>query len=110
MSPSAAASRLEAKTSFVPSGENIGKPSNVPLKVIRSSPEPSTPIRNRSKLRPSGLCRFDEKMMRSPSGCQYGAKLAPPKSVTCRRLLPSASITNTSTAVGRHSPRSSSRL
>jgi hypothetical protein len=26
---------FEANTNFLPSGENIGKPSNVPLKVIR---------------------------------------------------------------------------
>src|SRR5205085_11065595 len=34
--------RFEAKTSFLPSGENIGKPSKVSLYVMRSRPVPST--------------------------------------------------------------------
>ena len=37
VSPVLAALRFEAKTSFFPSGENIGNPSNVSLNVIRSS-------------------------------------------------------------------------
>ena len=45
VSPSAFALRLDANTSFFPSGENIGKPSNVSLKLIRSRPVPSTLIR-----------------------------------------------------------------
>ena len=36
--------RFEAKTSFFPSGVNIGKPSNVSLKVIRSNPVASVLI------------------------------------------------------------------
>ena len=44
VSPRVFALRFEAKTSFLPSGENIGKPSNVSLKVMRSSPVPSTLI------------------------------------------------------------------
>ena len=41
VSPSALALRFEANTSFLPSGENIGKPSNVSLYVMRSRPVPS---------------------------------------------------------------------
>jgi hypothetical protein len=44
VSPWVFALRFEAKTSFLPLGENIGKPSNVSLKVIRSKPVPSTLI------------------------------------------------------------------
>lgn len=54
VSPSTRASRLDANTSWAPSGENIGKPSNVPLNVTRSRPVPSSLIRNRSKSRPAG--------------------------------------------------------
>src|SRR6267143_5239232 len=45
-----ASCRLEAQTSFLPSGLNIGKPSNVDAVVTCSSPDPSGLIRNRSKL------------------------------------------------------------
>src|SRR5829696_10435795 len=44
VSPDFSALRLDANTSFFPSGENIGNPSNVSLKVIRSKPVPSTLI------------------------------------------------------------------
>lgn len=54
VSPGIRALRLEAKTSFRPSGENMGKPSKVGLKVIRSSPVPSSLMRKRSKLRREG--------------------------------------------------------
>ncbi len=41
VSPSTFPSRFDAKTRCLPSGENMGKPSNVSLKVIRSRPVPS---------------------------------------------------------------------
>src|ERR1044071_7316197 len=41
VSPRTCEWRLDAKTSFLPSGENIGKPSNVSLNVMRSRPLPS---------------------------------------------------------------------
>ena len=44
VSPGSASLRFEAKTNFFPFGENIGKPSKVGLKVIRSRPLPSTLI------------------------------------------------------------------
>ena len=44
VSPRVLALRFEAKTSFLPSGVNIGKPSKVSSKVMRSSPVPSTLI------------------------------------------------------------------
>ncbi len=44
VSPRVFALRLDANTSFLPSGENIGKPSKVSLYVMRSSPDPSTLI------------------------------------------------------------------
>ena len=65
-----------------PSGENIGNPSKVGLKVTCSSPVPSRLMRNRSKFRPFGLWWLDEKMMRRPSGCHDGAKFAPPRRVS----------------------------
>ena len=37
-----------------------------------------------------------------PSGVQYGAQFAPPPFVICLRFLPSRSMTNTSSWVGRH--------
>ena len=37
-------------------------------------------------MRPFGSSWFDAKMRRLPSGCQDGAKLAPPSVVTCRRF------------------------
>ena len=42
VSPGFAALRLEANTSFVPSGLNMGKPSNSGEWVMRSSPVPSS--------------------------------------------------------------------
>jgi len=44
VSPCFAALRFEQKTIFRPSGENIGKPSNVSLNVRHSWPVPSTLI------------------------------------------------------------------
>src|SRR6185369_14519768 len=44
VSPCFFALRFDANTSFFPSGENIGNPSNVSLNVIRSRPLPSTLI------------------------------------------------------------------
>ena len=51
---------------------------------------------------------FDAKIRRLPSGCQDGAKLAPPSLVTCRRFEPSRFITKSSSDVGRHRPSLSS--
>src|SRR6267143_1304080 len=45
-----ASCRLDAQTSFLPSGLNIGKPSNVDAVVTCSRREPSGLIRNRSKF------------------------------------------------------------
>src|SRR5688500_15173728 len=59
VSPSRAALRLEAKTSFRPSGENIGNPSNDSPNVICSSPVPSTLTKKMSKLLPRGFFAFD---------------------------------------------------
>ena len=42
VSPSIFALRFDANTRCLPSGENIGKPSNVSLKVTCSRPVPST--------------------------------------------------------------------
>ena len=42
VSPSDFALRFEANTMRLPSGENIGNPSKVSLKVMRSRPVPST--------------------------------------------------------------------
>src|SRR5688500_12736674 len=50
VSPGFLAPRFDAKTSFFPSGENIGNPSNVSLNVTRSMPVPSRLIRARSKF------------------------------------------------------------
>src|SRR5918995_404940 len=80
--PSCAAWRLLAKTSILPSGENMGKPSNVGLFVLRSRLVPSTSMAQSSKSRPRGLWWLDEKMIRLPSGYQYGAKLAACSEVT----------------------------
>ena len=44
VSPRDFALRFDANTSFLPSGENMGKPSNVSLNVMRSRPLPSTLI------------------------------------------------------------------
>ncbi len=44
VSPRFLAFRFEAKTSFLPSGENMGKPSKVSWSVMRSRPLPSTLI------------------------------------------------------------------
>ena len=82
VSPLAFWNRFDAKTSFLPSGENIGKPSNDAFHVTRSSPVPSTLTSHSSKSRPRGLCWFDEKMIFLPSGEKNGAKLAPPSEVT----------------------------
>ena len=75
--------RFDAKTSCVPSGENIGKPSNVSLNVTCSRPVPSRLIRKMSKLRSFGSLTFDAKISRLPSGCQDGAKFAAASFVTC---------------------------
>ena len=44
VSPCFAALRLEQKTIFLPSSENIGKPSKASLNVTRSIPEPYLPL------------------------------------------------------------------
>ena len=68
VSPSIFALRFDAKTRCRPSGENIGKPSNVSLNVTCSSPVPSRLIRKTSKLRCCGSLTFDAKISRLPSG------------------------------------------
>src|SRR5215211_4635379 len=50
VSPGFASSRFEAKTIFLPSGENIGKPSKDSLNVTRSRAVPSTFTIARSKF------------------------------------------------------------
>ncbi len=62
----------------------MGNPSNSPLVVTCTRPDPSKFTMNRSKFRPSGFSWFVEKMMRSPSGWKNGAKFAPPSAVTWR--------------------------
>ena len=76
--------RFEANTNFLPSGENIGNPSNVGLYVIRSSPVPSVFTTYRSKSLPFGSAILEAKMIRFPSGKKYGAKLAALLRVTWR--------------------------
>src|SRR5690606_38378298 len=90
VSPSCAAPRLDAKTSMLPSGLNIGKPSKSGFVVTRSSPVPSTLIRYRSKSRPDGSCMFELKMIWRPFGCGNGAKFAAPLAVRRRWFVPSA--------------------
>src|SRR5262249_40207292 len=51
--------RLLAKTSDLPSGENIGKPSKLSLKVTCVAAVPSSLIIQRSKLRPLGSATLD---------------------------------------------------
>ncbi len=71
--------RFDAKTSFEPSGENIGKPSKPPVYVMRSRFEPSVSTAHRSNSRPFGSPVFDEKMMRLPDGKKYGPNDAAPR-------------------------------
>ena len=51
VSPCFAAFLFDAKTNFLPSGENIGNPSKVYSNVTLSKPVPSTFINARSKFR-----------------------------------------------------------
>ena len=55
--------RFEQNAIRRPSGENIGKPSNVGLYVIRSRSVPSTFTAQTSKSRPAGSARFETKRM-----------------------------------------------
>ncbi len=93
--------RLLAKAMRFPSGLNMGKPSKVGLAVTRSSPVPSRLMRKRSKFRPWGSPKLEEKMRRFPSGVKKGQKFAAPLLVTCRRPVPSAFMTKSSMWEGR---------
>jgi hypothetical protein len=98
--------RFEAKTSRVPSGENMGKPSNPSDQVMRSRPDPSTLTAHRSNSLPlpDASPWFDEKMIRSPDGNHEGAKDAAPRYVICCASVPSALATMISSLPGRTSP------
>ena len=102
VSPCVFALRFDANTSFFPSGENIGNPSNVSLKVIRSKPVPSDIDLVKIEIpAPVGSSMFDAKIIRLPSGKKYGPKFALPLLVTWRLFDPSAFITQISSVVGR---------
>ena len=86
--------RFDAHTSHLPSGLNIGKPSNAAAVVMRSgSPLPSLLMMKMSNSRPHGSRTFDESMIRYPSGVKNGQKFAAPFFVICFAPEPSAFAT-----------------
>ena len=98
-------------TSARPSERNIGNPSKSGQCVTRSRPVPSVLMIQRSKLGMPGFPfepRFEQKMIRSPSGWKNGPKFAAPLSVTCFTFVPSASITKISSRMGDTRPSSRS--
>src|SRR5690606_33813959 len=95
---------LEENMSFLPSFENTGKASNVSLWVTRSNPLPSIPMMYKLKGTPPPDSKFEEKIIRSPSGSNIGLHLASPRLVNCLTSLPSALPIHSTISVGCTKP------